>query len=488
MPTYNPNDPSTWGAVTGTDPNGQSTYANQPTATPSSGISGYQPVATPAAKPAANGSSQIDWSKTGWNVGTGSGSQWYTPPENDYGFQIGGNAGYFDPQTGQITYGTKSSVAPGQEGNAPIGYQNTLGNVQTYQYDVNADYGLGSTALGIIPLERNAQGQVTQFFAPTATGGYQAFSNLADAQASVSAYNTWKQTTAKATPQPASSTPATTTSSTTSSQPTGILTVPGAGENYYDSTKDLYTNGKTNAQTVFDQTSNQPTNSQQQWNAYSGIYSNPDYLNDYYGRQEQAAELTAARTQASAGIADTGAAAKTLANLPAVYGDKAIAGMNQFATTGQQMAGAADSANNSQLQTRASLGNAADPQNLSKVTAGQTAANSAESQMITRETGGLTSATTLANDQATLVSAGLSAADAQTYSSQLAGLQLQVQQGQLTAQQAYTQAQNLASTMGVVGSTALNAYLLSKLGGTSSAGYTPSIAYGTGSSLGGGST
>ena len=414
--------------------------------------------ATAAGAYQGSGASQIDWSKTGWNIdynGNQSGSNWYKPTGDSYGFQVGNQVGNFDPTTGTITYG--NSAASGGNAEKTL---STAGGNQTFQYDPKADYGLGSTAIGIIPLEHNAQGQVSVYLAPTANGGFQKFSTLADAQASIAAYNTWKQTTAGA-QQPASAGNADTGAATTSSQPTGILTVPGADENYYDSTKDLYTNGKTNAQTVFDQTSNQPTNSQQQWNAYSGIYSNPDYLNDYYGRQEQAAELTAVRTQASAGIADTGAAAKTLANLPAVYGDKAIAGMNQFATTGQQMASAADSANNSQLQTRASLGNAADTQNLSKVTAGQTAANSAESQMITRETGGLTSATTLANDQATLVSAGLSAADAQTYSSQLAGLQLQVQQGQLTAQQAYTQAQNLASTMGVVGSTALNAYLLS---------------------------
>jgi len=422
----------------------------------------------------------IDWSKTGWNInyeangGHASDPNWYKPPSDDYGFQIGNQVGYFDPTTGKMTVGNSTL-----DKSNPTQYKNLdPTTAQSYTYAPTTDYGLGSTALGIIPLEHNSQGQVSVYLAPGANGGFQKFSTIADAQASVAAYNTWKATQPSTaggfgTSTNPANTPATTTTATTgatTTQPQGILTVPGAGENYFDSTKDFYTNGQpTNAQKVFDQTPNQPTNSQQQWNAYSGIYGNPDYLKDYYGRQEQAAELTQARRDASAGIADTGAAAKATANLPAVYGDRAIAGMNQFATTGQQMAGAADSANNTQTATRGGLASSADTQNLSKVTGGQSAANSAETQMINRETGGLNSATQLAQDQSTLVASGFNAADAQTYSSQLATIQLQMQQGQLTAQQAYTMAQNLAQTMGVVGSTALNAYLMSKLGGTKTA-------------------
>jgi hypothetical protein len=232
---------------------------------------------------------------------------------------------------------------------------------------------------------------------------------------------------------------------------------------------------------VFDQTPNQPTNSQQQWNAYSGIYGNPDYLKDYYGRQEQAAELTQARRDASAGIADTGAAAKATANLPAVYGDRAIAGMNQFATTGQQMAGAADSANNTQTATRGGLASSADTQNLSKVTGGQSAANSAETQLINRETGGLNSATTLAQDQAGLVSANLGQAETDKMTTFMAGIDAQIQKGTLNAQQAYTLASNYASTIGIVGNTALNSYLVSKYtGGKANSGSATDSTYSTG--------
>ena len=147
--------------------------------------------------PALGSGSNIDWSKTGWNVGTGEGSQWYTPPENMYGFQIGDSAGWVDPTSGKITYGKK---APGMDTNAyisgAVGQAGQYGSNQ-YQYDANADYGLGSDAIGIIPLEHNAQGQVTQFFAPTATGGYQAFGSLQEAKDSLAKYKSWAATTSQ---------------------------------------------------------------------------------------------------------------------------------------------------------------------------------------------------------------------------------------------------------------------------------------------------
>ena len=457
----------------------------------------------------AYGQGFTDQHTTGYNFGTGTNTSIFTDPNTgdiyfggtgsglnsganftaknpDGSYYAGGAAGYIDPNKGEIVYGTNAHENP--QGFDPNSFSKDVqaqaqANTTTKDYYYAQDYGMGPSALGVIPLMRNAQGTPTEFYAGVQGGGGKVFTGptaLADATASVAAYKTWydtqhpagtagSQIAPTAAPQAATG-PAVTS---TTDQPQGILTVPGAGENYFDSTKDFY-GQPTNAQQVFNQTPNQPTNSQQQWNAYSGIYGNPGALDDIYKTGQQEAQSQLERQASSQGWGDSGAAARATGNLGIKFTNAKLAAEEGWATTGQQLAGSADTANNALTSVRGGLATNADTQNLSKVTGGQTAANSAENLLINRETGGLNSATALANDQATLVASGMNAADAQNYQSQLTTLQLQVQQGQLTAQQAYTQAQNLGSTMGVVGSTGLNTYLLTKFGisgtGTSSTG------------------
>ena len=136
----------------------------------------------------------IDWSKTGWNIdytGDHSGdSNWFQPGENMYGFQIGDLKGEFNPITGEI----QTAGAPGSS----LG-----GQGETYQYDAGTDYGLGSTALGIIPLEHDASGQVSVYVYPVKGGGFAKTSSFAEAQAGKADYDAWKATTKGAAPAPA---------------------------------------------------------------------------------------------------------------------------------------------------------------------------------------------------------------------------------------------------------------------------------------------
>ena len=454
----------------------------------------------------------IDWSKTGWNINYGANNDhasdpnWYKPPSNDYGFQIGNQVGYFDPTTGKMTVGDSTL-----DKSNPTQYKNLdPTTAQSYTYAPTTDYGLGSTALGIIPLEHNNQGQVSVYLAPGANGGFQKFSTLADAQASVAAYNTWKATTSTSQgfgAQPAPTT-ATTTAVPTSTAPTPTyndLSLPGAGETNWNETKDLYrqpTNaqklqdslappGTTNAQKVFDETPNQPSAQEQQWNAYSGIYGDPHYLDDYYQRAENRAQTTLDRKAASGGWGDSGAAAKATGNLGAVFADRALTGMGQFATTGMGLAGAsdagrtqrtqlqgslgaaADSANNSQLSTRAGIAGGADTANLAQLTGGQSAAHSAQTDQQNRVNGGIDRLTQLGNDQAALTAAGFSAADAELFSTQLATMQGQWTAAGLTAQQQYQKAQELMQTLGIVGNSAANYYLSTRFGLKTSTPYQP---------------
>ena len=138
------------------------------------------------------------------------------------------------------------------------------------------------------------------------------------------------------------------------------------------------------------------------------------------------------------------------------------------------LAGAADSANNTQLSTRAGIATGADAANLAQLTGGQSAAHSAEVDQQNRINGGIDRLTTLGNDQAALTEAGFSSADAERFSTQLAGMQGEWTAAGLTAQQQYQKAQDLMQSMGLVGNSAVNYYLSTKFGtpktGTSGTG------------------
>lgn len=471
----------------------------------------------------------------------------FTERLNDGSYIASGAAGYIDPNTGRIVYGDGSApkdqqVADpsGNQGGAKLYDPNSGQGGTSKDYWYSQDYGLGPDALGIIPLLRDASGRPTKFYSGTPGGGGKVVDSLAEAQANVAAYKSWydsqhPQGSAGSQIGPTAATggvaPSTGADTPTTQTTPGNLTTPGTGEQYYDATKGLYgqptasktvydtlaagagtpTNAQqtrdalvasgttpTNAQTVFDQTPNQPTDSQQLWEQYQGIYQNPHYLDDYYGRQLAGAQTTLDRKSASAGWGDSGAAARATGNLGVVYGDAAIKGMEGFTTTGMGLAGASDSSRNALATLRGGLASGADTSNLGRgsqlisasgtadqanlgksgqlitagqgadqaglaqVLGGQASANSAQTLGENRQTGGLDRATTLANDMATLTVAGFNPADAEDYSSQLTGLQLQVQQGKLTDDQAYKQAQELAGTMGIVAGSTLNALLVQK--------------------------
>jgi len=378
--------------------------------------------------------------------------------------------GYIDPSTGMIYYTTKAATYDPRGAAANPGAMTDPYNSEaTYdpdaqrnsrQYSDSQDYGLGKGNLGIIPIAHDAQGSPTAFYVPTAGGGGTVLTSLSDAQTAIANYRTWKQET-----DPNNQASTTNNGSTTpTGQTQGELLNPGTGENWFDSTKGFYTQ-PTNEQDLYNKFDfNQPTNEQQQWNAYSGQFGNPQALNDVYTRAEQQAQTTLDRKAASAGWGDSGAAARATGNLGIQYQDAATKAMENWALTGSQMAGAADSANLARQTLGANLASGADSSTLARMTAGQNAANASENLDISRLTGGLNAATTLGEAESSLMYSGLTAADQQQFQTQMTALALKVQQGQLSATAAYSQAQDLMSSMGAIGNAALRYYVTQQLG------------------------
>lgn len=374
------------------------------------------------------------------------GDQGMTYASNLQGLNSPGT-GSIDPATGLITYYT---------------YNNGGKEVKASRaYDPAGDYGLGSGALGVIALQRDKSGTPTAFYARTPGGGGKVFQSLADAQSAVQAYTAWLGSRAPTASGTGSTSPTTTTAgtgTTTGQTDSGILTKPGAGEQYFDSTKDFYSKPSYGEQ-QWGQMANQPTRSEQVWNAYSGKFTDPNYLDDYYGRQAKAAQTTLDRKSASSGWGDSGAAARATGNIGIQFADAARKGTQDWASTGATIAGQADSASNAKLA--AALG--VDTGTLTRIGAGQTAANSAENLQINRETGGLNSAVALGGAEASLMYSGLSQAQQTQLQSKLAELALQVQKGSISAQQGYQDAQAYLSAIGSVGNAATNYYIQNKL-------------------------
>jgi hypothetical protein len=207
--------------------------------------------------------------------------------------------GYTDPGTNSYVY----QESAGGQGNPlltinPI--DNTImyrgsssGSQQRFVYDPSQDYGLGSAALGVIPLTTDAGGNPTSFYAGTGTGTGSKFTKLEDAITQAQAYKTWydqknpqgtpksispsTQTfdqwlaanpTASAADKAAGTSPAATTAN-------GLLTTPGQGENQFDSTKGVYTDPNKYGDAALANKPTSTTNAQNNWNAYSGQYQNP---------------------------------------------------------------------------------------------------------------------------------------------------------------------------------------------------------------------
>jgi hypothetical protein len=467
-----------------------------------------------------------DWSKTGWNIGENGkynySNNYFTAPTGTFGFQIGDNVGYVDATTGDISYGT-----PGKSGaygyDARLfgsGYTTGGGGVsadKTYgtktgsgRWDLDYDYGLGNEARGIIPLQHDQTGQVTQFLAPVAGGGFTTVQSLGDAIALRDEYSQWlttnpagvtKPQSMSAPPAPPAPPPPPGNLDTPDEpQPRGVLADPLQGEQYYDDTSGFYKE-PTEAKKKWDETANQepialqnwnkqsgrfnqPTQSTQLFDSYKDILSNPGYLDDFYNREAAKTQTTLDRKSSSGGWGNSGAAARATSNIGQDFADKALLSRLGFMTTGMDLAGRADTSENdlditgNVLATSADkgindkIGVAGDVDRgmLEKIQGGQYAANSAEGLTMDRETGGIKYATKIAEDMSNLMMQGLSEDQARQLATDMSDLQMQVESGKLTAQQAYAQAQEMMQGLGVVSNTVLNALIGSKF---KSGGVTP---------------
>ncbi len=306
--------------------------------------------------------------------------------------QAGTHAGYIDPHTNQITFGTMES---GPTGN----YYRVNG---TAQYKSGQDYGLGQGSFGVIPVGHDASGTPTKFYAATPGGGGRYFDDLATAQESVRAYETWyagqHPKTIQSNPGSSNTAPATSSTGGTSPyNPKNDLTVPQQGEQYYDSTKGFYTSptqaSKTFSDLKWDPT--QPTDSQQLWAGIGGKYNDPnhktaqqslwgansaDYLDPnhktdaqtmygnwastfsdpaeleaMYDRAAQASRTALDRRAASSGWGDSGAAARATGNLGIQFQDAATKAKMDWAKTGMGLAQASDTSRNEFLSTGGKL-------------------------------------------------------------------------------------------------------------------------------------
>lgn len=311
--------------------------------------------------------------------------------------QSGTHAGYIDPHTNQITFGTMES---GPTGN----YYRVNG---TAQYKSGQDYGLGQGNFGIVPVGHDASGTPTKFYAATPGGGGRYFDSLADAQTAVKSYETWyagqHPKTIQTNPGTSNTSPTGTTgTSTTPVNPKNDLTVPQQGEQYFDSTKGFYTDPTRTSQVERDLKwdPTQPTDSEQHWAAVSGKYNDPNHrtaeqdlwgaqggqyldpnhktdaqnywntwsstfsdpsaLDAMYKRAEQSAQTTLDRKASSGGWGDSGAAARATGNLGIQFQDAATRAKADWATTGMGLAGASDASRNAWANTGLGLAQGAD--------------------------------------------------------------------------------------------------------------------------------
>lgn len=364
-------------------------------------------------------------------------------------------------------------------------------------YSPTQDYGLGPGFEGIVVSDRDQTGSPSEYLVMTPGGGARRTNDLAEAQQLVAAYSTWAPTQSK--------TPAVTNIDNAndvgpSAQEEGILTKPRAGETRYEDTKSWYdelTNAQktrdelaenrtpTNAKTVFDETSNQPSEAEQYWNGLEGQFGNPNALNDYYDRQRQLAQTGLQRRTSSAGYGDSGAAIRAAGNLDQQYADKALLAMQDWVKTGMGLASAADTGKNQRTQTRGSLAGSADSSelakdnqlltastsadnaNLARKVAGQQAADDAQKLEQDRLNGAITTGTTIGNSMANIAMQGMDSAIKQEFEGFMTGLQGQIASGKITADQAMQKATEQASAIGAIANPYMQYYIISMLGGSS---------------------
>jgi hypothetical protein len=440
-------------------------------------------------------SGDFNWGNTGWGVDyEGNQDGWYQPPPGMAGFTYGvGQAGYINPKTGEITFGLTKGI-------------DNTGNPGTggATYNPWQDYGLGPDAAGVIPIGHDARGGTT-YYVPTPGGGYKVTSDLQEAIALSNAYRAAFASQQSLDPntgrplsmgQPGAAGPQAPTGAAPAGPGTtepGALMVPGQTENYWDSTKDFYTQ-PTEAEKTWDATANQPTNAEQTWNAFSGqfnqpsnaedlygnyrdIFADPNYLNSYWDNQEKNARGALEGRAAAAGVGDSSMAMRATGNLSSLYAGNKLTSMQDFAKTGMGLATGADTGFNQRaagagtlsaladkgINDRISTANLVDQGMLARTASGQNASNVAQSATQSRLTGGLTSATNLANDIAQLTSLGLNQAQAEKFMTDLQAISLDLQSGNLSFEQAMARATEMANLPNTVSNTYFQYWLASKL-------------------------
>lgn len=344
--------------------------------------------------------------------------------------------GYIDPHTGKITWNT--------------GDQWSHDKLGTSSSDYNAwqDYGLGSASLGVIPIVHDATGAPTAYYVGVAGGGGKVVTDLTEAQMAAEEYRAWRKEQAQRT---AGGTGGTGTGGTGTSGP-GELTVPGQGEDFWNRTMGDYLAGPTNAKHAFGDKPNQPTNAEQYWNQWSGKFQNPDELKGTFDRAEQKAQTTLNRKSSSQGWSDSSAAAKATANIGMDFNDRYVKAMQDFATTGMGLAGAADTAHSQQLKdwlAEVAAAQGIDNLTLQYLVQGQGAAGAAQVLKENRLNGGFDRSLQIANNMAAIASAGLSSASQQSIAMQMAQLQAQMTANQMSYDMATAQLNEYMKTMGL---------------------------------------
>jgi hypothetical protein len=414
----------------------------------------------------------MDWGKTGWGVDQGTGGDWsgYRAPAGTVGFTYGTDqAGYIDPVTGQIVWGNKlgtnqyikngvevTSAAQGQQRaggdifdpNDPNPTYRATATGGTY-YDPNADYGLGGGELaGIIPVQHSNTGQIT-YYVPKRGGGYYLGDSLDDAVAYANDYRAWYKE--QATPQgPPSLLPAPSpgnsgasydpakktyggNTGSTGGKP-GILTVPGQGEKTFEDIYPELRAGPQRGDRAFGDRPTQPTESEQYWNQWEGIFGSPDSLYSMYDRAEKKAQSTLDRKASSAGWGDSSAAAKATANIGLDFQDAATRATMDWAKTGAGLASGADKSKNDQTRSWLDVVGTADKLDVTDLAyklGAMGAGKTAQELMEGRETRGLEYGIQIGNAMSALASSGFQDANQEDFARYMVDLQLQMEAGNI---------------------------------------------------------
>jgi hypothetical protein len=343
-----------------------------------------------------------------------------------------------DPKTGRVNYNSKWDASKNEF---------VSGSYGGFNYDPYADYGTGIP--GVMVVGRDPNGGATSYFAMDgASQSGRIYTDLSQAQAAAESYGAWKKTQEKYNPKPSAATapPATSTPSSTG---LGTQRVPGDAENQVTKNMAKY---------------DQPSESEQLWNKYSGTYGNWDSsgLGGVIDREQQRAQRMMDQRASSRGYGDSAATTRAGAGLAQRFADTKVKNMQDWARTGMSLAGGADSGK------------------LSRLGAGQSAANDAQSAKLLRESSGLNSAIQLGNNLAGTTQSGLNSIEENSLNMKMQELSAQMQKGNIDANTALAQAKDFMSINQIALNPTTLAYvqkLLSKpestgLGATTGPSYT----------------